>query len=366
MLYEKKKEMLQGYQFSWPSIEATIAGKSALDMPALYVKTRDQAYAFLKSYGFDLENRNEHEEVKEILSTAIYFIENVLLPYKDISSIDRSVVIDDPLTILVLASDKSHPLQHWYCSILRVCHAVTHARYLYGEKARAQIAAQVKNHIGKYIQRDGELLFLGDEYLKIPLYKLEFKDEKPWERLVLKLLHKAGNLGENVYDRLGMRLVSMDQASSLLIIHFLRSRNVISLIHSLPLRAKNNLIDLEKMKAWYDQLSEALSNDEITLEEFEECFKSYRTLNFDVENPPNPDHVNIHSADTYKAIQFTTRILYHHYDSSHQAGETFFFPFEVQILDKETYLENTNGIAEHEQYKQRQKRSAAKRIFVWA
>lgn len=41
----------------------------------------------------------------------------------------------------------------------------------------------------------------------------------------------------------------------------------------------------------------------------------------------------------------------------------FFYPFEVQITDYESFLKNTQGEASHQEYKRAQLRSAMKRIF---
>jgi uncharacterized protein (TIGR04562 family) len=41
----------------------------------------------------------------------------------------------------------------------------------------------------------------------------------------------------------------------------------------------------------------------------------------------------------------------------------FFYPFEVQITDYESHLQNTQGEASHNDYKRSQLRSAMKRIF---
>lgn len=41
----------------------------------------------------------------------------------------------------------------------------------------------------------------------------------------------------------------------------------------------------------------------------------------------------------------------------------FFYPFEVQLTDYESHIQNTQGEASHQEYKRSQLRSAMKRIF---
>ena len=43
----------------------------------------------------------------------------------------------------------------------------------------------------------------------------------------------------------------------------------------------------------------------------------------------------------------------------------FFYPYEIQIMDRDSYKINTDGEASHEDYKKSQMKSAMKRVF-WA
>jgi uncharacterized protein (TIGR04562 family) len=53
-------------------------------------------------------------------------------------------------------------------------------------------------------------------------------------------------------------------------------------------------------------------------------------------------------------------------DTSHIAREVrFFYPFEVQIMDLESYKSSTEGEASHLDYKRTKTRAAMKRVF-WA
>ena len=41
----------------------------------------------------------------------------------------------------------------------------------------------------------------------------------------------------------------------------------------------------------------------------------------------------------------------------------FFFPFEIQIMDKQTFLINQKGLGSHTEYKQNQLEAARKRVL---
>ena len=102
---------------------------------------------------------------------------------------------------------------------------------------------------------------------------------------------------------------------------------------------------------------------------------------------------NLHSTDVYRAIHVTGRQLIKYRNpfmssfnevrkqalkdkenplsqsllsldtSAISRDVRFFYPFEVQITDYESHLQNTQGEASHNDYKRSQLRSAMKRIF---
>ena len=41
----------------------------------------------------------------------------------------------------------------------------------------------------------------------------------------------------------------------------------------------------------------------------------------------------------------------------------FFFPFEIQLMDRQSYLNTQEGLASHGEYKKRQKKAIRKRIM---
>jgi uncharacterized protein (TIGR04562 family) len=70
---------------------------------------------------------------------------------------------------------------------------------------------------------------------------------------------------------------------------------------------------------------------------------------------------NVFSSENYRFMKFISRQLIEIELGGRHIH--FFFPFEVQIMDYETYIQNLSGPQAHEQYKKRQKMAARLRVF---
>jgi uncharacterized protein (TIGR04562 family) len=42
---------------------------------------------------------------------------------------------------------------------------------------------------------------------------------------------------------------------------------------------------------------------------------------------------------------------------------SFFFPFEIQLMDRKSFLDTREGLASHDEYKKRQKQAIRERVF---
>jgi uncharacterized protein (TIGR04562 family) len=72
---------------------------------------------------------------------------------------------------------------------------------------------------------------------------------------------------------------------------------------------------------------------------------------------------NMFTDREYRFIKFITRQLVRVTHPETQKSFSFFFPYEVQILDYERYLRSLSGPASHEEYKARQRGRARDRVF---
>ena len=75
---------------------------------------------------------------------------------------------------------------------------------------------------------------------------------------------------------------------------------------------------------------------------------------------------NYFSGSEYRFIKFICRKLIRinlPKESKDKGSFSFFFPFEVQIVDNENYQKNMTGPSEHQAYKERQQQAARKRVL---
>jgi uncharacterized protein (TIGR04562 family) len=344
------------YHFPWSQLEAIIAGRSAIDLQGLRIGTRDAARGFECAYGFDPDDLMDRAELAEVRRRAQRFIEEVLLPYGGQTELPE--LPESYEDLLLVASTPDHPLRDWVCSFLKVSHAVVHARYSHDpdvlSAARQQIFDRFSSHLkvgpGGMVVTDGEM--------HIPLIRCDFKAEKPWESLVLKLLHKVDAVAQEVYDHLGVRFVTPDKAYALLLLKYFRYHDVFAFPNIKPSRSINTLLDLADFRAGFEELEEAYHHGELTFKEFTGAVHR-------LGRPPQEQAAgrNPHSASDYQTMQFTARALVRQVHGD-KVVRTF-VPFEVQIMDEPAYRQTQAGAADHGAYRVRQRQAVCKRVFPW-
>ena len=72
---------------------------------------------------------------------------------------------------------------------------------------------------------------------------------------------------------------------------------------------------------------------------------------------------NSFTSRDYRFVKFITRQLVRVTHPETQKSFSFFYPYEVQILDYEHYLRSLTGPASHEEYKARQRARARQRVL---
>ena len=344
------------YRFPWQTLEAIVEGRSAIDLTGLRVSRREAALDFLRAYGLDPEDPLDEAELRSIGGQTRHFVSAVLLPWEGLTGLPPELPSSYPELIL-LASTPDHHLRNWACSFLKVSHAVAHARFTQDpallDAARAQIFERFSAHIRAGHQR----LIVTDGEMSIPLVRCDFKPQKPWESLVLKLLHKVDNVAQEVYDHLGVRFVTPDKAYALLLLKYLRANNVFAYPNVKPSRSVNTLVDMQAFRTGFEELEEAYHQGELTFREFTGAVHQLGAA------PAREHERNPHSAATYQTMQFTARALVRiRRDGGVQRA---FIPFEVQIMDEASYLANQGGEAAHDAYRVRQRHAVCRRVFPW-
>ena len=164
------------------------------------------------------------------------------------------------------------------------------------------------------------------------------------------------------------------------------------IIHNIkPSRSRNSLIDLPSFKRNHHSILRMALRNDINEERFRQA------LNREIKEPEmGEDDNNIHSLPLYRSIQFTGRHLIKYSNPfaskftelrnmAKEIAQTensplaeqimsmdhslisqnirFFYPFEVQIVDRENQKNNVEGEANHVSYKRNQLRSAMHRLF---
>lgn len=324
--------------------ETVIDDKSIVDARRVYVEDMKEAKAFIKAYGFDPDNLQDSITMSNIKNQAIAYVENVLLPYQRITQIP-SKYIKMSIEEHLLDASRVEPdvWPNWSCLLLKIIHCAAHVLYTHDFEAHAAALATIRNRFLPYISETENQKWIGDAKCKIPLAAFDIKDKKNFSRTMTKLLHKPGNLAFEIFDRLGVRFVVYDIFSVLLLIKFLRSRNIIMYANNLPERNRNSLVDFREFQRLYtDKESESIS-EPAAMEQ--------------TSNTVRPEK-NPSSNQEFKVIQITERLMV-----KLENGRRTFFPYEIQILDKKSWDKSHVGDASHVAYERRQIKSVRRRVF---
>lgn len=381
------------HDFSWDTLRLFLEGFSPVDLKELGITSRKEAEEFIAAYGYDLSESKEAEEAQQIHREAVRFVTQYLCPALDDTSETLAIPeeVSDPsqLTdLLLLSSSRERPLQAaWACAVLRVMHTISHAnlaaRTPYFREVQEQILGPFRDHIFPDLDNPERL---GDGPSSVPLKAAFLKRRKSRESLILKLLHKPDNVASEVYDRIGIKLVTPTKLDALLALKYLRKQNLVSLPLLTPGRSRNTLVDLESFREAY----QAMTASKPGTDEESSDLEFFRQLAFrptkEAELLEERMAANPHSSPEFRSIQFTCRRLV---KVSHpavtvinqlrrQTGNEglgreverhypkqlrFTFPFEIQITDWENYLISREGESSHVAYKKRQLVAAKRRVL---
>lgn len=399
----ERPSYLPEYAFNWETFDVVCSGKSSLDatnyLTELYEK--QQVTDFLNGYGFNITDPVESAELFGIFQEALQFVKRYFLIEGNPDGLDMKVpnylyTITNIAELFLAATGHSNQKLSkeetlWAGVVLKVMHTILHTdkdlRYRYF----STIQQQIFDRFYKFIHRDEEnrLFLKNDSGTMIPLYDFQTKAKKTRDSIVIKLLHKQENVAEELFDRIGMRIITYNKLDALRVIKFLHRNHVIMINNIKPSRSQNTLVDLTLLKKRIQTLYKQCIREKLPEDVF------YQKLNTLIEEcaPVKLHHDNRHSFEEYRAIHFTGRQLIKYRNpfmasfnevrkqalkdkenpiaqsllnldtSAISRDVRFFYPFEVQLTDYESHLKNTQGEASHDEYKRSQLRSAMKRIF---
>ena len=395
------REYLENYVFDWSIFDVVMGGVSTLDSNFVFtkVKSSEQVTGFLKGYGPDPSDPVNQAELFGNFQESLQFIKRYFLREGNEDGLDFRIpnslyMITDVKELFLMASgynDVSREERLWAEIVLKVMHTILHVDKDLRSNYFNAIQTQIFDRFYKYLHRDKENnLYLRSDGKKIKLVDFETKAKKTRDSVIIKLLHKAENVAEELFDRVGVRFVTRTKFDILLVTKFLVEKNIVIPHNIKPSRSVNTIIDLEEFRKKYSGLVKMAIRNELSEERFLSAVN--REIIECLFGAGSADR-NEHTSQSYKSVQFTCRQLIRYKNPflkefmslrklAKEAGDDelakkvlsldasliakdvrFFYPFEVQIVDEESHRINSEGEASHNEYKRTQKISAMNRVF---
>lgn len=402
----ERPSYLSDYLFNWDVFDIMLNAKSTLDSDIFVANglSKDQALEFLEGYGLDPDDPVARAELFGTFQEALQFIMRYFLKEGNVDGLDFRIpasfyTITDITELLLLASPKTGSPETseriWGEIVLKVMHTLLHIDKDLRSNYFSVIQTQIFDRFYKYLHRDANNnLYLGDKDKKYAIKLVDFqtKSKKTRDSVIIKLLHKVENVAEELFDRVGVRLVTENRFDTLRAVRFLIEKSVIIPHNAKNSRSINTLIDLKKFRKKYDSILKMALRNNLSEDRFVMAIER-EILDCQISNDSSDR--NVHTKNSYQSIQFTCRQLikyvnpfFHEFSYLRQMAKEhegedktlakkvlnmdmsliardvrFFYPFEVQIVDKEAHKENSEGEASHSEYKKAQLNFAMNRVF---
>lgn len=396
-----RPDYLSHYMFDWEILDVMVSGKSALDSKFFVgpMEGGSQVNKFLRGYGLDPNDPVSRAELFGNFQEALQFVRRYFLIEGNDEGLDLKIpnslyMITDIGELFLMATGQkegtSKEDELWAEIVLKVMHTILHVDKDLRSNYFSEIQTQIFDKFYKYISRDSDdQLFLTDGDEKIKLLDFETKSKKTRESVIIKLLHKAENVAEELFDRVGVRFITETKFDALRVVNFLVKHNIIIPHNVKPSRSVNTLVNLKSLKEKYKNILKMSLRNDLA----EDRFVNAVEREIAECNALDENDRNSHSSSQYQAIQFTCRQLINYKNpflqefhdlrkDAKEDGENnlakkilnldvsliardirFFYPFEVQVVDEKSHKGNTEGEASHAEYKKAQSKSAMMRVF---
>ena len=373
---------------NWTHLNAVITGISSIDIGSLAIRNRKEAMNFAREYGFDMEDPMAVEDVGRAHAEAVAFIDQIFLSPEQRNLVSPEIRNPEHLLDLLVYSsnylNKSNIRQMWACAVLKVMHGIFHmdhdAKLMYFDEIRSQIFEP----IDKLLLSEGDHHYLSDGDMRIPLFFYEKKRNKGRKSILLKLLQKPNYVAADIYDHLGVRFVFETKIECLFALKLLRRCHLITVTNIKPFRSRNSLLDLSSSKKVFNQFRPLLARSkDYPLDVMRKIDRELEDLGLEGKD------YNPHSSKEFKSIQMTARRMIRitnpvyrrmqellawansrvdvpeHFLAEAELDRelSFYFDYEIQLMDKESYTNSLHGPASHAAYKKRQKETARRRVL---
>lgn len=343
-----------------------IGGRAVVETPRLSLKSKDEARAFLKAYGYDLEVESDREKLWHIHSRALIYIRTQLLQEGETlpEEITDPRSVGDIADLLLLASIRdsaSGSLHKWACALLRVMHVVSQLHNDLFNYFSLEIQEEIFRPYRQFVHKDavsGIKLAGGPDSDSIPLQKFDIKPFKDSDSSITKLLAKPDEVAFGLLDKIGVRFVTHNLFDVFRVMRFLVQNHVLSPANVIPNQSNNTLYPVNLFLDVMEGLPNHTQMDPLEIDKLlnERLAKDTARARFLEKH-------NMFTDREYRFVKFITRQLVRVTHPDTQKSFSFFYPYEVQILDYERYLRSLTGPASHEEYKARQRARARDRVF---
>ncbi|MCB0420468.1 MAG: TIGR04552 family protein, partial [Bdellovibrionales bacterium] len=337
---------------------------SSLTIPYLNIQSLDQAKEFVRAYGYDLDNPEDVKKLWKYHRRAVTYIQTEILDEGEEfpENLSDPNQLNNLCYLLIYASTKDHrkgSLQNWACATLKVMHVLVHldndlfSRYF--KEIQEQILRPIQNHIyddpilGSSLGKPS-----GTE--SIPLKKFVIKPFKSSDSSVTKLLAKPEAVAFTLLDKMGVRFITKHLFDSFRVMRYLNENSLISFPHNIPDQSNNTLYPSNIFLEVMETLTQGA---DLKSEDVDQLL--YEKLELEKDRAIYRHKKNQFSGQDYRFLKFITRRLIRVKVGQNQLS--FFYPFEVQIIDYASYLLSLQGNSSHVEYKKRQKHKARVRIL---
>lgn len=376
---------------NWSQLEGILHGRSPIDLAQLGLRSREHAAQFALEYGIDLSQSGQRNHAERVHGEALEFLRQWICDEEEWKALPAEVSRPESLLDLVVLSSSqwngSRLQQLFACAVLKVMHIIFHIDFDLRLRFFDQIRGQVFSGFERLVVTKGQRQYLQDGKQSIPLVRYLRKRNKDRASMILKLLHKSQTTAADIYDHLGMRLVFNTRFECLFAMRLLQRNHLITYTNMKPNRCRNTLVDLRTAHGVYTRYRQQLAATA--------RYPTQLLQKMDREllgaSRPSEQWDNPFSSDEYRAIQITARRMIHAHnpyfsrwaefagalsrlpgvaaeDLVRQIQEDlpeipFYFDYEIQLQDKESYRAAIVGPASHKAYKERQRLAARKRVL---
>ena len=358
------------FAFDKQVLDCVVGGVSALDIGRLHIRSVEEARQFIQAYGYDLSDSEAREQLWATHRRAVALIKEQLLDEGEAipEALYDPAQLTDLTQLLMIASSRApedKELQRWACAILKVMHVYVHLRNDLFSAFRDEIQAQILRPLQDAILQDdlAGTTVLGPSLSDggVRLAKFEIKPFKTTASSVIKLLARPEKVALTLLDKLGVRFVTRTVFDSFRVIRFLVDNHIVSYPHIIPDQSNNTLFPVNLFMETMAELEK--NGGDASNEKVQEILKA--RLQSESERAEYKNKFNEFSGSDYRFIKFINRklITISVGFGDRQRAFRFFYPYEIQIMDYETYVRNLSGPMAHDEYKNRQRKAARERVL---